>query len=130
MDINEDSGYTPYVLGRLFSIYEQIQIAAVPNINTTIKDKYFNSASATPARVFPILGNLAQKHMRKSSVSAANRVRLSKTLGELSSRVGIQYPTRLSLAEQGAFQLGYYYENQKRFSKQTTETNNEGADND
>lgn len=28
------------VLGRMFSVYEQIQLAAIPGINTTIKDKY------------------------------------------------------------------------------------------
>ena len=54
-----------YVLGRLFSVYEAIQSAANPGINATIKDKYFNSAASTPAIIFPILGNLAQKHLRK-----------------------------------------------------------------
>lgn len=38
---------------------------ANPGINTTIKDKYFNSAAATPAQIFPLLLNLAQKHLRK-----------------------------------------------------------------
>ena len=53
-----------YVLGRLFSVYEAIQSAANPGINATIKDKYFNSAASIPATVFPILGNLAQKHLK------------------------------------------------------------------
>lgn len=74
MDINEESDYLPYVLGRMFSIYEQIQLAAIPGINTTIKDKYFTSASATPARIFPILGDLAAKHMRKTWKSEGLKV--------------------------------------------------------
>ena len=44
---------------------EAIQSSANPGINATIKDKYFNAASATPAVVFPTLVNLAQKHLKK-----------------------------------------------------------------
>ena len=36
-----------------------------PGINTTIKDKYFNSAASTPSVIFPLLINLAQKHLKK-----------------------------------------------------------------
>ena len=55
----------PYTLGRLFSVLEAIQQYANPGINSTIKDKYFNSAAATPAVIFPTLINLAQKHLKK-----------------------------------------------------------------
>ncbi|MCH9276344.1 type I-C CRISPR-associated protein Cas8c/Csd1 [Bifidobacterium amazonense] len=131
VDIKEDSDYVPYVLGRLFSVYEQIQRAAIPNINTTIKDKYFTSAAATPARIFPILGDLAAKHMRKTWQSKGYKVKLEKALGELTDKVGDRYPSRLSLEERGAFQLGYYHENQQRFNKTRNEDNDvQGADND
>ncbi|KFI92402.1 CRISPR-associated protein, Csd1 family [Bifidobacterium saguini DSM 23967] len=132
VDINRDSDYVPYVLGRLFSIYEQIQLAAIPGINTTIKDKYFTSASTTPARIFPILGDLAAKHMRKTWQSQGYKVKLEKALGELTGKVGDHYPSRLTLEERGAFQLGYYFENQQRFNKtsKTIEDDNQGADND
>lgn len=130
MDINEESGYLPYVLGRMFSIYEQIQLAAIPGINTTIKDKYFTSASTTPARIFPILGDLAAKHMRKTWKSEGLKVKLDKALGELTGRVGDRYPSRLSLEERGAFQLGYYFENQKRFDKANKNNNEQGENND
>ena len=65
VSLNPDSTHIPYNLGRLFSVLEAIQSAANPGINATIKDKYFNSASATPAHVFPVLLNLAQKHLKK-----------------------------------------------------------------
>lgn len=130
MDINEESDYLPYVLGRMFSVYEQIQLAAIPGINTTIKDKYFTSASTTPARIFPILGDLAAKHMRKAWKSKGLKVKLDKALGELTGRVGDRYPSRLSLEERGAFQLGYYFENQKRFDKTNKNNNEQGENND
>ena len=65
VSLNENSFNIPYTLGRLFSVLEAIQAAANPGINATIKDKYFNSAAATPAVIFPILINLAQKHLKK-----------------------------------------------------------------
>ena len=48
-----------------FPLLEAIQASANPGINATIKDKYFNSAAATPAVIFPVLINLAQKHLKK-----------------------------------------------------------------
>ena len=58
VSLNKDSKNVPYTLGRLFSVYEEIQQAANPGINTTIKDKYFGSAATMPATVFPILSSL------------------------------------------------------------------------
>lgn len=107
-----------YVLGRLFSVYEAIQSAANPGINTTIKDKYFNSAAATPAIIFPILGNLAQKHLKK--LKSSNRglcVFYEKQLGEVASLLDTSFPARMSLPQQGAFQLGYYHQTQDRYQK-------------
>ena len=51
LDVERDSA--AYVLGRLFAVLEELQEKANPGIKSTIKDKYFNSASATPAIVFP-----------------------------------------------------------------------------
>lgn len=55
MKLNEEIMDPAYVLGRIFSLREGIQRAANPNLNATIKDRYFDVASTTPARVFPIL---------------------------------------------------------------------------
>lgn len=115
MSLNPDSTNIPYTLGRLFSVLEAIQSAANPGINATIKDKYFNSASATPGRVFPMLINLAQKHLRK--LDKGWRISYSKQLTELTDKLGEAFPDRLSLPQQGAFQLGYYHQTQARYTK-------------
>ena len=117
MSLNEESKYKPYVLGRLFSLYEQVQEGANPSINTTIRDKYFNSAAATPARIFPVLGKLSQKHLRKEFQYKGKKVFLEKQIEELSERIGDRYPEHLSMIEQGAFQLGYYFENNRKYKK-------------
>lgn len=115
VELNEQSSYPPYVLGRLFSVLEAVQDGANPGLNATIKDKYFNAASATPAAIFPLLINLAQKHLRKLEPNW--RKHYNKQIGELLSKISETYPARMTLPEQGAFQLGYYHQTQKRFTK-------------
>ncbi len=115
VSLNPDSTNIPYILGRLFSLLEAVQDAANPGINATIKDKYFNSASATPAQVFPVLINLAQKHMRK--LKEGQRVFYDKQLTELLGKLEDSYPDHLSLPQQGSFQLGYYHQTQARYIK-------------
>ena len=115
VELNEQSTYLPYVLGRLFSVLEAVQQSANPGINTTIKDRYFNSASATPAAVFPLLINLAQKHLAKLDGGLATYY--EKKITELNSRITCTLPARMSLPEQSAFQIGYYHETQKRYAK-------------
>ncbi len=116
--LNEESANIPYTLGRIFSILEAIQGAANPGVKTTIKDKYFNSAAATPAVIFPLLISLAQKHLKKLRGSNTGlAVSLDKQLTDLLSRLGENYPARMNLPQQGAFQLGYYHKTQARYQK-------------
>ena len=120
VSVNKESTNIPYNLGRLFAVLERTQEAANPNINTTIKDRFFNSASATPSLVFPTLINLAQKHLAK--LNEGQRIALDKSIGELSDKLGETFPKQLMLAEQGAFQLGYYQQRQEYFKKKTDTT--------
>ena len=115
VELNEQSNYLPYLLGRLFAVLEGVQQRANPGINTTIKDRYFNSASATPATVFPLLINLAQKHLAKLDGGMA--VYYNRKITELNARITQTLPARLTLPEQSAFQIGYYHETQKRYTK-------------
>lgn len=50
MALNESFDNRAYILGRLFAVLEDAQKKASPSLNTTIKDRYFTSACATPAR--------------------------------------------------------------------------------
>lgn len=116
--LNEESTCLPYVLGRMFSILEAIQQQANPGINSTIKDKYFNSACSMPDSVFPLLINLAQKHLKKiRGDNIAFSVYLDKQLSVLMNTIHTDYPAHLGLHDQGVFQLGYYHQTQKRYEK-------------
>lgn len=121
VSLNEASTDTAYTLGRLFSVYEAVQQAANPGINATIKDKYFNSAAAMPASIFPILNNLCQKHLRK--LDGRQRVYYDKQIMTLKGILGESYPMRMTLAQQGSFDLGYYHQTQKRYTKKEDEKN-------
>ena len=119
--LNEQTNYQPYLLGRLFSILEALQEKANPGINATIRDKYFSSASATPATVFPTLIRLSQAHLKK--LDGGWRIYFDRQIGEILGQISTNYPSRLSLQDQGVFQLGYYHQTQKRFTKKEAEDN-------
>ena len=121
VSLNEASTNTAYTLGRLFSVYEAVQQTANPGINATIKDKYFSSAPAMPASIFPVLNNLYQKHLRK--LEGGQRVYYDKQVMALKGILGESYPARMTLAQQGAFDLGYYHQTQKRYTKKEEENN-------
>ena len=117
MGLNEESRETAYVLGRLFSVLESIQMDANPGIKATIRDRYFNSACATPASIFPVLVKLKNSHMKKlEREKGSSKIYYEKLLTELMGKLD-EYPKRLSLEEQGKFILGYYHQVQKKYEK-------------
>ena len=108
-ETNQDPAYR---LGRLFAVLEQIQMRALPGLNATIKDRYFASASATPARVFPIIVRNANHHLgnlRKSENSGL-AFWLDKQMGEIWLGIEPELPRSLNLEQQGRFVAGYYHQ--------------------
>ena len=65
--------------------------------------------------IFPILDNLCQKHLRK--LDTGLRIYWDKQIGRLKDVLGESYPIRMSLPEQGSFNLGYYHQKQFRDTK-------------
>lgn len=115
--LNENCEDTAYVLGRIFSVWEQIQEAANPGLNSTIKDRYFNAACVTPTAVFSKLQILSNHHLRK--LEKGQEIYYEKKLTELMGKLDGEapLPKTLSLDEQGMFILGYYHQTQKRYEK-------------
>lgn len=117
MGLKEESRDTAYVLGRLFSVLESIQMDANPGIKATIRDRYFNSACATPASIFPVLVKLKNSHMKKlEREKGSAKGYYEKLLTEIMEKLD-EYPRRLTLEEQGKFILGYYHQVQKKYEK-------------
>lgn len=124
VSLNTKCDDTAYVLGRLFSVYEAVQSAANPGINTTIRDKYFSSAASTPKTIFAILGDLAQKHLKKLRRSNTGlAVYYEKQIGEIADLLSTELPAHMPLPQQCSFQLGYYHQTQARYQKKEEQEN-------
>ena len=131
MSLNKQSTYPPYALGRLFAVLENAQKeAAKPaKLEATIKDRYFSSACASPANVFPILLRLSTHYISKAENGRFNDRRIQDILDLLEFDKN-PIPTYLSLDDQGVFVLGYYHQRADFYkpkngwdSADTTETN-------
>lgn len=109
MSLNEEFTHPAYVLGRLFAVLEKAQAEAVGDANASIKDRYFASACATPASVYPVLLKLSQHHIAKAKFGNATDYRIQQLISLLEAG-SKPFPSRLSLDEQGIFILGYYHQ--------------------
>lgn len=110
-----------YLLGRLFAVLEKVQIESAGGegkINTTIRDRFYGSASSVPVTVFPRLMRLKIHHIVKLE-SKGRAVNLEKIIGEIMDKVDANspFPAHLSLQDQGRFAVGYYHQRQDFFKK-------------
>ena len=133
VELNEQSTYLPYRLGRLFAVLEALQLEAFKDNNnrdskpnTTIKDQFFSSACATPAVAFPIIVDRAQKYLRK--LKAKNKEGLARYYSDMMDDIignfeEKRYPAHLSLEDQGIFQIGYYHQRQRMYAKKEEKDN-------
>lgn len=108
-----------YLLGRLFSALEKTQGDALGDLNAGLKDKYYSSASATPASVFPRILRTYPHHLAKlNGGQKVVRERLIQDImGELQD-----FPSHLNLKDQGKFAIGYYHQRKDFFTKKTSDT--------
>lgn len=104
-----------YLCGRLLAVLESIQRAALGDINATIVDRYYGTASSAPASVFSRLLRGAQPHLgklrRDPRKQAAHRALQNRLMDIMNSETGLSdFPRVLSLPSQGLFALGYYHQ--------------------
>lgn len=116
VSLNEQSINKAYIFGRLFAVLEKAQQDANPGIIATIKDRYFTSACATPASVFPVLLRLSQHHISKAEYGYTSDKRIAGILERLDI-ANNPFPSNLSLDEQGVFILGYYHQRNALYQK-------------
>jgi CRISPR-associated protein Csd1 len=99
-----------YHCGRLLAELEALQRAAIPGVKATLVDRYYGSASSTPAAVFGTLLSHAQAHigkLRKGSGGAGPAIQ--RRMEEIMSNLD-GFPNTLTLREQAVFALGYYHQ--------------------
>lgn len=123
MSVDDTRDDPPYLLGRLFALFEKTQEDGLGGrLNRTIKDSYITSAASTPASVFPRLLKLHQHHIeRMEGGFKTNRMR---DVQAIISRMA-SFPRTLSLEEQGLFFIGYYSQRQNLFTKKPKTSNSD-----
>lgn len=115
MSLDKENKETAYLLGRLFAVMEKAQQDALgENLNATIKDKYYSSASSTPVAAFPILLRLNKYHTSKGEHGGYYDSLIAEIMEELPAK---KLPAHLSLEEQGLFAVGYYHQRNDFYKK-------------
>ena len=113
-----------YLCGRLFAVLDKIQEEA--NGISSIRERYMNSASATPSTVFATILNLSVHHAEK--LSEGRRIYFEKLKQEILANIPADgFPSHLDLQDQGRFFVGYYHQRQEFFTKK--DDNNESNNN-
>lgn len=113
---------TGYILGRLFAVYELAQVAALGGgLKATMRDKYFASAAATPANVFPLVIAHGQNHLAKARKTKAGwAVLIERELGAIMDLIEPalphSLPRTLRLEDQAEFAIGYYHQRSARLA--------------
>ena len=102
----------PYLLGRLFAVLEKAQDES--SGATTIKDRYFGSASSTPSSIFPVILRLNRHHLAK--MDKGRQIWYEKLMQDIMSYLD-RFPNHLRLEEQGMFAIGYYHQRKDFYTK-------------
>ena len=111
--LDKDNNNQGYLCGRLFAVLDKIQEDA--NNISSIRERYMNSASATPSAVFATILNLSVHHSEK--LDGGRRIYFEKLKREILDKVSADgFPTHLDLQDQGRFFVGYYHQRQDFFT--------------
>ena len=119
----DDTATDPaYLLGRLFAAYAYAE-RSYQDRGASLRGKYMGAASATPARVFPVLmrgyeHNLAS--LRKAGgMKAGAGVKADRAVAAVMNGLdgGTGLPAALPLEEQGRFFVGFYHQHSAFYAK-------------
>ncbi|HOW67426.1 MAG TPA: type I-C CRISPR-associated protein Cas8c/Csd1 [Candidatus Paceibacterota bacterium] len=106
--LNPESHDPAYLCGRLFAVFDRLQYLALGSVNAGVVERYYASASTTPALVMGRLFRNAQFHLAKAEGGVAGNV--SKDFEAIANALGDAFPATLDLEGQGRFALGYYHQ--------------------
>lgn len=123
-ELDDQNASKAYLCGRLFALICKLQFKAQGEVNSSIKDRFFASASNTPARIMGILLTKYVPIYEKKTKGA-----YSKSITDIAAQIGQQFPIKFSITERGEFALGYYYQYNANSNKQNNDENNNNFNN-
>ena len=113
--LDKDNTNQGYLCGRLFAVLDKIQEEA--NNQHSIRERYMNAASSTPAAVFSTILNLSNHH-EENLKSEGRKIYFEKLKQEIFSKIDAEgFRAQLDLQDQGRFFIGYYHQRQDFFTK-------------
>lgn len=100
-----------YLCGRLLAVFERVQWSALGDVNATVVDRYYGTASTAPATVFPRLVRSGEQHLSKlHGEKPGLATNLQKEIEAIVAELPATFPLMLSLRDQGRFALGFYHQ--------------------
>jgi CRISPR-associated protein Csd1 len=123
--LNEDHPNPAYHCGRLMAMYADLQYAALGDVGAGVIQRYYASASATPALILGRLSRGSQFHLNKLEGGLAHWY--EQRLASIWGRIQDAPPKVLTLEEQSLFALGYYQ--QKAAPRKSASDNNQQQSN-
>lgn len=119
--LDKEKANQGYLCGRLFAVLDKIQEEA--NNKHSIRERYMNAASSTPAAVFSTILNLSNHHAENLKTEG-RKAYFEKLKQEIISKIGADgFKTQLDLQDQGRFFIGYYHQRQDFFTKNEDKNN-------
>ncbi|MBR8713025.1 type I-C CRISPR-associated protein Cas8c/Csd1 [Porphyromonas levii] len=121
MALDKTNTNTAYLLGRAFAILESIQQKALGTTNSSIRDRFYGSASTRPNTVFGRLIALSNHHLSKLKKEKQGlAIYFEQELQEILSKIEVKegnppFPAVFNLDKQSLFAVGYYQ--QKAYRK-------------
>jgi CRISPR-associated protein Csd1 len=128
--LNPESHDPAYLCGRLFAVFAELQGAAIQNPNAGVVERFYASASVTPALVMGRLFRNAQFHSAKTvgegGWKKGKAINAEKDFEAISCALGDKFPPSLDLEGQGRFALGYYHQ-KAEYRRRTAERKEQQA---
>ena len=118
--LSENDGGPAYVCGRLLCVFEEIQYAALGDVNSNVVDKFYGTFSAAPGLLMSRLYANARNHLRKLRTEADKQKSyraLDRRLTEVTALLKGPPPGQLPLQQQALFALGYYPEKARGYAR-------------
>lgn len=106
MILDENKTDTGYLIGRLFAVYEKIQMSQ-GEVKKSLRERFFSAMSSNPGCVIIAVRNLSDYYFSK--LSKGGQIYFEKMIGGIMGKIN-KIPGIFTLEEQAEFMLGYYHQ--------------------
>lgn len=116
MALEPDNPSVPYQLGRLLAVLGNAYRLANPESDGGPAENSYRMAATQPGAAFPRLLATARHHLsaiRRNGKGGLAHV-IDAEIGDISARIGSEFPRVLNVADQGRFALGFYHQRNHR----------------